>query len=124
MGWENGSGPYDQTRLCASSCMDECEDESGIADADGLYSDESISGPWHGDGSGNAVARDLLKGVERKVPAWPPRQQLRERATRLSDGTVFRTFIDANGAYTPPLKASHFDKLPWASADDVAGRKA
>jgi len=88
LGWAESAG---KGIVGPQNCLDDRENdderedtaEHGIADDDALHSEEFMFGGWTGNGSGGAVARNIL----RKISGKPP---LVEKATKLPDETIVR----------------------------------
>jgi hypothetical protein len=91
----------------------------GIGSYSGLSDDETglLAGNLAFEGEGYSIGNQMLDaaGADRvRVSPGLPRGKWTEIAHKLPDGTVMRACQAPNDNGIPELKATDFDKLPWA----------
>lgn len=95
-GWRSGESTDD--------CEQQCEDEGAQCDDEGAMERTDAQEGYFHDGAGVLIAKELLKGHKRHRPQFVPNYSE-------------RPVLEPNKpSYVPiyELKASDFDRLPWA----------
>jgi hypothetical protein len=91
----------------------------GIGSYGGLSDDETglLAGNLDFKSEGYSIGNEMLRAIgANRVRVSPglPRGKWAELAHKLPDGTIMRTFLAPGDSRSPELRASDFDKLPFA----------